>query len=914
MDAEISKFLKNYYVDGVVHTHIGMITPCKGKYRLDREAQEKFWNIYCPLIYNNEENAIVGIGEKPQTYLPILGDIDISIEADSFYLENLECLETEKHLYSREQVLNIISIFQSVIRNTVEDCTDEHLLCVLLEKDIYYETRNDVKYAKNGFHLHFPNCFLSKKDQETHIIPRIKEEVKNSRVFENLGIEDSGKLIDSQCCKVHWLLYGSRKKPEKLPYTVTCVFDSNGEEVDLETAFKYYKIYDKKENLINIKGNVRHYLPRILSIIPYNRSCSELKHGLEFVDKLKNKEERKTPNKNVKMSVAENLKIASKLLPMLSDYRADEFCEWMNIGWCLYSITDGCLEGLDLWHEFSSRSEKYDENKCIYEWERMIKKDFTIGTLHYYAKQDNPTLYQEFKNEQSQEHIKNSLEGSHNDIAKLLYTEYGTQFVCASVKSSTWYQFKEHHWKEIEDGVFLRKLISDDIVEKYIQEACKILKNMGNADKAEESLNQIKMKQLQTLIRNLKNSTYKNSIMKEACEVFYNENFKNKLDTNPYLIGFKNGVYDLKLNEFRSGRPEDYLSKSMPVNYVEFDKSDERVLAVYDFLEKVFPDKSVRQYFLDTTSDIFVGGNFQKIGLFWTGEGDNGKSVTQTIIEKMLGEYAIKIKTTLLTSKKSGIGSADPELSRAGGGVRWVAFEEPDKEEEINGGIFKSITGNDSYFARDLFEKGKGTREITPLFKTIIICNYLPRFKGGSSDKAIWNRTRVIPFESTFVRQGDYCPETYEEQLKEKRFPMDTEFGKKIPSLLEPFAWVLLEHRKNMKVRIEPEKVRAATEMYRKQNDIYRQFIDERIVDHEESFLTLAELNTDFKDWHKETFTGYGATIPNKNEIKEYFTKLWDEPEKGLKWKGYRLRTLEDDIDNGTAVRLDEEDFVEYNH
>ena len=52
---------------------------------------------------------------------------------------------------------------------------------------------------------------------------------------------------------------------------------------------------------------------------------------------------------------------------------------------------------------------------------------------------------------------------------------------------------------------------------------------------------------------------------------------------------------------------------------------------------------------------------------------------------------------------------------------------------------------------------------------------------------------------------------------------MDTEFNKKIPLLLEPFAWVLLDHRKNIKIRIEPEKVKAATDMYRKQNDIYRQ-------------------------------------------------------------------------------------------
>ena len=36
----------------------------------------------------------------------------------------------------------------------------------------------------------------------------------------------------------------------------------------------------------------------------------------------------------------------------------------------------------------------------------------------------------------------------------------------------------------------------------------------------------------------------------------------------------------------------------------------------------------------------------------WTGEGDNGKSITQTFFEKMLGELAIKFNTQYFTGKK----------------------------------------------------------------------------------------------------------------------------------------------------------------------------------------------------------------------------------------------------------------------
>jgi phage/plasmid-associated DNA primase len=94
--------------------------------------------------------------------------------------------------------------------------------------------------------------------------------------------------------------------------------------------------------------------------------------------------------------------------------------------------------------------------------------------------------------------------------------------------------------------------------------------------------------------------------MKEAQEVFYDPRFREKLDADPYLIAFKNGVYDLKLNVFRPGRPEDFLSKNMPINYVNYSPEDEQIGDVMTFLEQVFPDKSIRKYFR-CFLNIFVG-------------------------------------------------------------------------------------------------------------------------------------------------------------------------------------------------------------------------------------------------------------------------------------------------------------------
>ena len=66
----------------------------------------------------------------------------------------------------------------------------------------------------------------------------------------------------------------------------------------------------------------------------------------------------------------------------------------MTIGWALYNISNGCKEGLELWIEFSRKcGDKFNESVCHYEWNKMIKKDMTIGTLKHYAKLDNEKEY-----------------------------------------------------------------------------------------------------------------------------------------------------------------------------------------------------------------------------------------------------------------------------------------------------------------------------------------------------------------------------------------------------------------------------------------------------------------------------------------------------------------------------------------
>lgn len=901
MASTIEQILKDHYMDGVFHTHVSMIHP-KGKFQFNRDGMEKFWKIYCKRILE-DENIIVGVAEKPQAYLPVLADFDIKL------LDTGE-IDFGEHVYTEEHINSVVQIYQSVLRNIVEDCNDHHIMCVLLEKPIYYLSVKDTMYIKNGFHLHFPNLFMSKVAQEIHLIPRIQEELKKRDIFSDLGITDSSSVFDKAYCTVPWLLYGSRKSEDMEPYRATWVFNSSGDRVSVEEGLKMCRIFDQQERLIDIKGKVLENLPKILSIIPYGRQTMEVKQGLISPLKDKIKEKHKEKIKSVlSVDSGEALAVSARLLPMIADFRAEDRNEWMTIGWGLYNIGEGSAQALDQWIEFSSRcEEKFDEGKCIYEWERMIKKDITLGTLRYYASIDNPDEYKKYKQEMAEKHVAESINGAHNDVAKVLFSLYGTEFVCASISNKIWYQFRGNYWEEIEEGVFLRMRISDEIAALYGSKCKEILDGMITAeeDKATAAMFGTKMKLVQKMIANCKSSNFKTQVMKEAMEVFYDRRFKEKLDQNPYLIGFSNGIYDLKENIFRAGRPEDFISKVLPIDYQEYDESDGPVQDVIEFLSKVFPDESIRNYFLDMYSDIFVGGNTHKKVFFWTGEGDNGKSVTQGLFEKMLGGLAIKLNTQYFTGKKISAGAANPELSRAAPPVRSVMLEEQNADEQVNIGELKKLSGNDSYVARDLFEKGKAMREVVAMFMITWVCNRLPKIR--SPDKATWNRVRVIPFESTFVEPGMPCPERLEDQMKQKRFPMDKTFAAKIPGMVQAFAWYLLQWRKQERKLFEPEKVKEATAEYRKDNDLFRQFTEECIIE-DDSKISIVELYSHFKEWFKEGFPN--NTLPIKNEVREYFTKQWGSTVNAC-WRGYRIRTLQDDVDKGLAIVFTENDFVNY--
>lgn len=904
MDSVLRKFISSRQERGEgYYTHVSQIQPT-GKYNITRRDVEEFWKVYCDRLYE-DRNMISGLAERPLDYVPVLNDTDLKIDYDP------ELHALDRKLYKETHVRQVVMIYQKHLKHIIKDYKPKYGICFVLEKD--KPTLDDKERIGHGFHLHFIHTIMHKVDQDVHLIPRIRKEVDDKNLFADLGIKNSSDAIDKSCTSKCWLLYGSRKKEHLQSYKVTKIFNDDCQEIELDEALEEFNMSNVHGDTIEFdKTRLSYYLPRILSIHPENREPVVLKHDLNIVTKNHLKKAKESKKTYEDIPVPEALKKAKPIMDLIAPTRADDYESWIDIGWTLYNIGDGTEDALDMWIQFSSKTTKknyFSEKVCMYEWDRMEKRGKSIGSLYFYAKQDSPEEYKKIQKKENERLFNDSLNGGHYDMAKWLYNKYRDEFVCACIEKDVWFKFKNHKWCIDKKGISLRKKISIDLVEEYKRLKKKICEDMSEED--DDSELQKKLKTVNKIISFLKSTPFKNNILKEAQELFYCENFSDKLDADPYLIHFTNGVLDLRELRLRPGRPTDYLSLTAGYDFAEHTWDDMEVIECEDHLSKVFPDAVLKQYFLEYCANLLKGGNNIKTFLNMSGEGDNGKSINMDLLKLALGKYMKILPTSLITGKRTQSSAATPELCGIQG-VRFAVLQEPNSKDVINIGILKELSGNDVLYVRGLF---KESQEIRPLFKLALVCNSLPRLP--CDDPATWNRIRVLPHESCFPKDNSTVPETLEEQIKVKRFPRDPFFSEKLPRMKTAFMWLMFETYKRIlkEGRMpEPEKVREATAIYRKNNDIFLQFISEKIIeDHDDTraYMSVSEVYNSFKTWFNDSYPNLHHQVPSKEDMKNELVRKWGELGKGHKWKGYRLRTIDDDEKEGKALVLREDDLLE---
>jgi hypothetical protein len=878
----ISSILNNKFSTSNYFSHVSLCNPC-GKFQLDIKSQETIFEYFekTPPPYD------FGLAENPGDFIPVIADIDIKTKFSGDLFS----------LYTNEDVLKIIDIYQNVLRELdTAGINDKMLNCVFLAKNPYVDSANMLKH---GFHLHFPSIFLHKSVHKIYILPKVRERVAAAE-FSTMNI--STDSVDSGYYRSTWLMYGCVKSIDREPYLLDTIYDANLKPISFDNAFKDYELFDLDGKVI---APAKSCLGRILSIFANGRKCLDV--IIEDYDKAEFKKkflDNKSPNPG-------KLKTAIELLPFLNCARAQDRNDWMTVGWALYNISNGSKEGLDAWISFSERGgEKYDEAVCIDEWDRMVRKNVTIGTIKYFANLDSPKEYEEFNRKQIFERRSN-LVFSHVAMAKILHNNFSGVLVCAALTpNEKWFIFENDIWKKSDRGHIIMDKITTFLVplfENMRDDIYSLRKTafdeLGSIEKESgigsiEYANQLQkamdfkkeIDDVSKLLLSLETRPFRINIRGECSELFYDSEFYSKLNSDPYLFAFKNGIYDFHLDEFRKGKPEDYISKRAGVEFIrDISPHKEYVERMEDYLSKVFLDDDVRRYFMDYCCELFVGGNHDKLFMIWSGlHGDNAKSMTIKILETIFKDdsYFVNMSIQVILGKRSGSGKANPDLARCGDGVRIVVTQEPGSgtTEQINVGLMKELTGNDTFYARLLYENG---RDVTPMFKFIMVCNTPPKI--SNIDNASRERIRILPFESRFVKP-EKAPKTIEEQREIRTFPRDPYFSNYVPELARVFAWMLIQHRiekhKSGRGDEVPEKVRDASDAYGDRNDIYKIFFTTYVVKNNESSIHIEEIYRLFVEWSESSFRG--RKIVDKYDFADIMCAYTGNHER-YTWKGYEI-------------------------
>jgi len=436
------------------------------------------------------------------------------------------------------------------------------------------------------------------------------------------------------------------------------------------------------------------------------------------------------------------------------------------------------------------------------------------------------------------------------NLARLIYYLYKNKYNC---ENDTWYEFIKHKWKKIKTKYFSLRHIAANELQDYFKRVIEFYKNTD--------YNQKKINKINKFLEECDQTHMKDNILKELTEVFNINNkgeFIEKLDSNPNLIGFENGIYDLEKMEFRDGKPDDYITMSVGYNY-EPQYSNKKI-DIMKFFEDIMPNEQQREYLLTLCGSCLFGSNTKEQFYIFTGAMRNGKTTLTTILKYTFGDYYTSAQNNMFTEKRASSGAAQPDVMKLIK-KRIVVTSETENQQKLNTGFIKGITGADDIEARTLYSNDIVT--FIPTFKLLMLCNDIPEV-DKPTDPAFWNRARCVYFPTTFVEDPKEPNERkINEHLKEN-----------IKSWRNDCMLLFIEYYIKFLtngLQATPE-IKISTQKYKNENDFYGEYVTIFLKNthKDEDYIEWTDLRSRFCNWY---YDNVNKNAPNIKSIKQYFIK-----------------------------------------
>jgi len=850
----IADFTKTFRTNASHHTHVNMMG-LKGKYLFDRSSLEKLFD----LLGENNANEDYGLAEKPQHFSMLVIDIDYS-----------EASKSLKSLYKIQDVIdNVIKNITIFLSENIVNYESKHSDCVILTKDPYM-SKDKVKH---GLHLAYINTFLSKEDYTK--------------------FESSMKLIIEgfDCIQNKpWLMYGSKKNEFSGCYKAESVYVSRDDStellMDIESYFDFidYHIFDSQEKKITLNENIRHYLPRILSIIPYNRSLSELKQIFDPKKLLLNEKNICWDDQEEEISLYQD-----SITEVIEEFIGDDFIidKWNgNFLSLIRMTTSSCPAYGNRDHDnlgsYVTINKKHGTvsigcycNEANHEGKKMKK----IGNYKLVSKNSSKTY----------DMIKDCLNGEHSKLAEVFRELYGHNISVKDQKTMDFYHWNESSllWEVEPSNVFLR-LINETLHPIISESANEVfMKSCEIEDKVEKKMYDEQFKTHMKLLKNLTNTPFLNNITKYYSSFPIDLSFEKKINNVVSELPIQDGyLFDLSTCTQRKRTKNDFYTFELGVSFVESDFTN-----VKSFFSSICcDDQELIDYHQKFWGYCLTGEvSDRSLHVAW-GTGRNGKSTLIDLVKQILGPYftALHDSAVMKQDKKSG---ATPELMPLLI-ARTAVINETEKDQELNSVRIKSLTGSDDISARELYGKQITFR---PKAKMIMLTNNKPTF--DITDQAMTDRIKLLPFLARFEETNEN--KTYVENLSKYY-------------LNEIFSWFAIgSYRWYQDRQLKPCSVmRLEMDKYKSELDVIGEFVRGSYdILSENDYKLVSKLDKkECRIPREAVFQEFSAYGDSKIGRKEFFKNL-DAFLYKIKVKGYFYYALK--IKNNDEDDDDDEDDKE---
>lgn len=737
---------------------------------------------FLTLLENCRKAGIVtAYVEKQSANSGFMFDFDIYQDSEESKLTE----DIYRHLICEilKKIIQMLDVQEKIISTYV---------CIIRKPNLSY--KEEKKCFKDGFHILIPGIRTT-KDNRKFIMQKIIESSIAEDVFEDVKPANiKGPVSDKKYCRSDYFdinsahvpvaFVGNLARPDSQLHKIENVFKvtitrSNGGSLSANTEKAAYNTFNMvAEFSLNFSSKNPQVRRNIYSLNPLFND--------QIIEFSKNKHEIKEEDIPERTFDPKQREI-NDLVNILDAKRTELYQDWFNV---LCALADeGFYTFQEIARNFSKKSKKFSESDFMQKWTTICSskrstRGFTISSIYYWAKQDNPVKFQEIIKHGFIELVRRLIfdkicigKLSDYHFAKIMHFIFKDKYISDNPgdgsKDDIWYEFITEEDKDYQDGELYKwrslppKKIPASMIRHISENLPKRFEDIINKieDQQNKEKNAILVSYYSTVLKNFRAScasslflhTRKKGICNEMESLFNTRGFANRLDKDPMLFGVRNGVLVLSNDvangpKLISGRHNFRIMRYSPVDYIPFNPYDEETKEMLFALRNTFPDDQpdtynfVMKYFASSLD----GRSKVQLLVTMLGGGSNGKTTLAMLIKAVLGEhYGVKIDSNFLVERKHNSDSASPNTQMLQH-ARMAIYSETDQGQTLNESRLKEILGGEKISSRGLF---KDPVAFKPNCNHFLTSNYEPRITGN--DWGIWRRLLVIFLKISFIDVND---------------------------------------------------------------------------------------------------------------------------------------------------------------